>query len=148
MQYALTRSPSPKRVDAQDSPLRYHSRPPWALPLMPYLCLVIIALFISTSSNLFAATYYFSTSGNDSNPGTETKPKQTLSHAASLMSAGTTIRFKRGDTWYNGNNTWTVENRWGTAEQAIVVEPYGTGPKPKIAGMFQLSSSPANGVIA
>lgn len=74
-----------------------------------------------------ATTYYFSTSGNNANPGTEASPKQTLAHMQTLLTAaGTTgnirFRFKRGDTWREGGNVTVRDN--------ITIDAYGSGDKP------------------
>jgi hypothetical protein len=42
---------------------------------------------------------YFSTTGNNANPGTLASPKQTLAHAQTLMASNTTFLFKCGDEW-------------------------------------------------
>ncbi len=77
-------------------------------------------------------TYYFSTSGSDANPGTEALPKKSLSAATGLIAPGTTIRLKRGDTWNQGSATWEIKDKFGTVASPIVIESYGTGPKPVI----------------
>lgn len=73
------------------------------------VCIVANALFFQPIPS-HAATYYVDTTGNDTNPGTEKKPWQTIAYAVSAMVAGDTtyvkgglyneeiIRFKRSGT--------------------------------------------------
>jgi hypothetical protein len=95
-------------------------------------------LLFSISIGLLSAgvaegqTYYFSTSGDDADPGTEAFPKKSLSAAADLIVPGTNIRLKRGDTWNQGSTTWEIKDKLGTVANPIVIESYGTGPKPVI----------------
>lgn len=87
-------------------------------------------------------TYYFSTSGADRNDGLSSgTPKMTLGAAASLMRAGVTILFKKGDVWYNPNYQWDLSNKAGTSISPITIDAYGTGNNPIIAGM-ELMTSP------
>ena len=57
--------------------------------------LALVATF--TGSQLFAATYYVSTTGNNSNPGTQTQPWQTIAKAASTAAAGDTVNIAAGN---------------------------------------------------
>lgn len=116
--------------------------------LFLFAALVISSVLVSillTPNVTFAtgATYYFSISGSDSNNGLSAgAPKQNISTALTLMNAGNTILFKRGDAWYNASLNLT--NKAGTASDPITIGAYGTGPKPVIAGMYRLDTGWTN----
>jgi hypothetical protein len=82
-----------------------------------------------------AATYYFSTSGDDdTGAGTQASPWRSLQKAAAYMSAGNTILLKRGDAWYNqGTSVWYIQDKAGTQKQHITLDAYGSGRKPVVA---------------
>jgi len=57
----------------------------------------ILALFFAAlSGSLFAQNYYVSTTGNDSNPGTQAQPWRTIQHAANTVGAGSTVYIMAG----------------------------------------------------
>jgi hypothetical protein len=60
--------------------------------------LFILAFLSAASVNGLSQTYYVSTSGSDSNPGTLTSPFLTIAKAVSVVKAGETI-FVRGGTY-------------------------------------------------
>ncbi|WP_127588437.1 discoidin domain-containing protein [Paenibacillus koleovorans] len=92
------------------------------------------------SASAAGTTYYFSTSGSDSNNGlSAASPKKNVGHALTLMSAGNTILFKRGDAWYN--TTLDLQSKAGTLTSPITIGAYGTGAKPVIAGMDILNDA-------
>lgn len=92
----------------------------------------ITILFFSHTAR--ATNYYLSATGNDVNAGTsivtawETIGK--LNSSFSSFSAGDSILFKRGDTFYGT----IVANKGGTLALPIVIGAYGTGAKPIITG--------------
>lgn len=90
-----------------------------------------------------ATTYYFSTSGDDANDGTDpSTPKKNLSVASSLALPGNTLLFKRGDAWYTPFNSFDLQNKAGTDPQPIVIDAYGSaGAKPIIAGLQLLDDA-------
>ena len=61
---------------------------------------VVTALFLPVTGQ--AATYYVATTGNNSNPGTSTKPWRTVAYAVGKMVAGDTT-YVRGGTYKEGN---------------------------------------------
>lgn len=98
-----------------------------------------MAHFISIAS---AATYYFSTSGNDTNSGTDpSAPKQTLRAASNLALPGNTLFFKRSDAWYQPFASFDLQGKGGTDAQPIVIDAYGTGAKPIIAALQRLDDA-------
>ncbi|MES2436440.1 MAG: pilin [Patescibacteria group bacterium] len=66
---------------------------------------------------------YVSTSGNDSNPGTEAAPISSINKA--LTKNPDFIYLKRGDTWTSGFDL--------TGRNGVKVLAYGSGPRPKIS---------------
>jgi len=76
------------------------------------------------------ATYYFSSSGNDSNAGTESSPFLTIAKANTLLgsaTAGDTFLFKGGETFSASAAPLTLASRNGTSSAAIKISSYGTG---------------------
>jgi hypothetical protein len=64
------------------------------LKRVPVSCL--LACVLSQSIAVHAATYYVSTTGNDSNPGTSSKPWQTVAYATATMKPGDTTYVRSG----------------------------------------------------
>lgn len=106
------------------------------------LPLLALALLPATAD---AATYYFSTSGSDSNSGLDpSAPKQNLSTAASLALPGNTILFKRGDAWYEpaaNPAPLDLRNKNGAADNFIRFDAYGDGAKPVISSLALLDNA-------
>ncbi len=104
--------------------------------------LLILALLPATAG---ATTYYFSTSGNDANAGTDAAaPKQSLAAAADLALPGNTLLLKRGDTWYRpaaNPAPLDLRNKAGTADAFIRFDAYGEGAKPVIASLARLDDA-------
>jgi len=74
--------------------------------------LIILAIFsISFASHALATTYYVSTSGNDSNPGTFSSPWRTIQKAANTMVAGDTVIVNAGT--YNERASETTSGSSG-----------------------------------
>jgi hypothetical protein len=71
---------------------------------------------------LLAATYNVAPNGDDSAPGTETKPWKTLRHAAASVQPGDTVRIKAGE--YFVGPTWIVRKA-GTADKPITYKADG-----------------------
>lgn len=78
------------------------------------------------------ATYYFdATLGNDSNPGSLTRPKKTIAHLNTLeLAAGDIVLFKQGET-FAGKITPIYS---GIVGKPIIYGAYGTGARPIIDG--------------
>jgi len=71
--------------------LRLSSRLPVCL-----LSLLGVVALTALAQSVFAATYYVSTSGNDSNPGTISSPWRTIQHAANTVQPGDTVHVRAG----------------------------------------------------
>jgi hypothetical protein len=86
--------------------------------------------------------------GTTSIPGAPHGPWKTLAHVnAQTFAAGTSILFKRGDTWRtdgNAGNSLGAQLRppsSGTAGNPIVFDAYGTGANPIIDGSWDASQT-------
>lgn len=79
-------------------------------------------------------TVCFSTSGMDTNPGTQQQPKQSLQCALQHLKQGDNVLLKRGDAWYDPTMCFTLEDI-GQPDQTIVLGAYGEGANPIIAAM-------------
>jgi hypothetical protein len=58
--------------------------------------LVVLFLCVSAALGQTNAIFYVSTTGNDSNPGTQTAPWRTIQHAADTVRAGATVNVRGG----------------------------------------------------
>ncbi|MEO6949693.1 MAG: right-handed parallel beta-helix repeat-containing protein [Ginsengibacter sp.] len=97
---------------------------------MKMLFVSSLILFVMTAN---ATNYYISSSGNDSNSGTnESSPWQTLDKVNSFKNfvPGDNILFNRGDTFYG---SITVSNA-GSSYAPITFGAYGSGANPVITG--------------
>jgi hypothetical protein len=95
------------------------------------LLLAFVVVGILPYSKVYAATgstYYISTSGNDTNPGTLSSPWKTIGKASSMVAAGDTV-FIRGGVY---NETVKFSNS-GTASSPIWIKAY-SGENPIIDG--------------
>jgi hypothetical protein len=89
---------------------------------------MMLVLFASISLSA-QTTYYVSTSGNDSNPGTYRSPWLTLQHAANTATAGDTV-YVEGGTY---NETVIFQTNSGTLSAPITFANY-PGQTPIIDG--------------
>jgi len=72
-------------------------------------------------------TYYISTSGSDTNLGTQSSPWKSMDKINTLL-AGDTVLLKKGDTWtLTGTLGISVS---GTSDKKITIGSYGSGNKP------------------
>src|SRR5579864_2826392 len=60
-------------------------------PILPMLLVCVSGAFGQSGSS-----FYVSTTGNDSNPGTQTAPWRTVQHAADTVRAGSTVNVRGG----------------------------------------------------
>ena len=60
---------------------------------------LIVLLFAGLSQSAIAASYYVSTSGSDTNPGTEASPWSSATKVYNTAQAGDTAYFKNTDAW-------------------------------------------------
>ena len=109
-----------------------------------------LLLFLIIHFNLlsFAAIYYVSNTGSDSNSGASTSTAwQSLAKVNSkTFSADDQILFKRGDTFYGTLNV----NQSGTSGHPIIYGAYGTGASPIISGFTTITgwTNQGNGIYS
>jgi hypothetical protein len=85
-----------------------------------YAALVVLVLVLAPSlAGQTGATYYVSTTGNNSNPGTISAPWLTIQHAANTVKAGATVYALGGV--YNESVNFSTS---GTASEPIRFESY------------------------
>ena len=97
-----------------------------------------------------ATVFYVSSStGLDTNAGTLAAPWKTLAHVnAHTFVGGTSVLFKRGDTWRNdgcatSSGAQLSPSSSGGTGNPIVFDAYGTGANPAIDGSLDLSTTGA-----
>lgn len=92
---------------------------------------IVIALLMFCSQSHAQKNFYFSSStGNDSNVGSEVSPYKTISKLNSLaLFAGDNIFFKKGDTFIGQ----IIVSYSGTNGFPIVYDSYGTGDLPVLS---------------
>lgn len=85
-----------------------------------------------TPSSTSRLIYVSSSTGSDSNPGTQAKPIKSLAKAKTLVrdKSADQVLLKRGDTWNESFGDWTVSGK--SAQEMILIGAYGTGARPKI----------------
>src|SRR6476661_4313399 len=106
--------------------------------------LIGIFLIITTSVDVSASTYYFSsTDGDDSrtsaqaqNSSTPWKSLEKLSSFFSSLQPGDEVLFKKGDVFYGS----ITINKSGSTESPIILSSYGSGMKPIISGFTNITS--------
>ena len=107
-------------------------------PAKRILWLTFFVLILFASSPAFAASYYVSTNGSDSNPGTQAAPFKTIARGSRALAAGDTLLIRAGtyaEAMYHGLGGFTF--RSGTAgdytryaaypgdEGKVIVKPPG-----------------------
>jgi hypothetical protein len=89
----------------------------------------------TTTPSCSGATYYVSTSGNDSNSGTSaTSPWKTVARVVAYepsLRQGDCVLFQRGGVWYE---QLKISNVHGTQSSPITFGNYGTGNLPVLDG--------------
>ncbi|MES2849572.1 MAG: T9SS type A sorting domain-containing protein [Bacteroidota bacterium] len=104
-----------------------------------YLLNIVVFLFFTTATTS-AKNYYVAANGNNANNGTSSStPWQTISKvnsAFSVIVAGDSILFRRGDTFYGA----LVVSKAGSSGRPIIISAYGTGNKPVITGFVTATS--------
>ncbi len=90
---------------------------------------ILVTIIMMGSKHVQAATYYVSTSGNDSNPGTESQPWRTIKRAAqsSNLNPGDTIYIRGGSYHVNPvdqSECYIQPSRSGTSGNPITLKAY------------------------
>src|ERR1022692_308124 len=68
----------------------------WGRTIVKVCSLVVLFVCISGAFGQTNSSFYVSTTGDDSNPGTETAPWRTVQHAADTVRAGSTVNVRGG----------------------------------------------------
>lgn len=89
----------------------------WCLRIICGVVILHFALSVIASSATYAATFYVSPNGADSNPGSQTLPWKSIGRAASILTAGDTAIIMDG-TYTEPQIKFTQS---GTASQPIVI---------------------------
>ena len=101
------------------------------------LLLGIFAGFMCVSASaetLAAKTYYVSTTGSNSNPGTQDSPWATPAYGAKKLKAGDTLIIEAG-TYVIADSSAVLKPRSGSSVAAITIEGKSSkGEKPVLAG--------------
>jgi hypothetical protein len=99
--------------------------------------LSIFVMVIAVTASSFAAQYYVSNSGLDSNSGTSAAtPWKTLAQVnGSTFNAGDAIYLQRGGVW----NESLIPPSSGASGNPITFDAYGTGPAPVITAAAPIS---------
>jgi hypothetical protein len=73
-----------------------------------------------------------SSSGNDGNPGTRSKPVKSIKKARSMVrsGAGDQVLLQRGNVWKESLGNWSVSGK--SSDEPLVLGAYGTGERPRI----------------
>jgi len=89
-------------------------------------------------------TYYFSTSGSDSNDGlSPASPKQSLALIPNLVNGsggdGNRALLKRGDVWHTFDLTWDFSGKSGSAASPMLIGAYGDTslPRPVVSNLVR-----------
>ncbi|MBL7064963.1 MAG: right-handed parallel beta-helix repeat-containing protein [Anaerolineae bacterium] len=102
--------------------------------VVPLIVLVLALLWLAPPRTASAdpGTYYVSTNGSDSNPGTEAQPFRTISKGITVLGPGDTLYLRAGT--YSEQFTLSTS---GTADRPITIAAY-PGEHPIIDGYNQL----------
>ena len=90
---------------------------------------VLICLAIFTTTSVNGTVYHVSVTGNDKNPGTESKPLKTIQSAANLAQPGDIIQVHKGSYREQVNPP-----RGGTSESARIIYEAAPGEEVMIKG--------------
>jgi len=82
---------------------------------------------IGVSVPAMAATYYVATTGSNSNPGTQSTPFHTITHAYSVVVAGDTILVQPGTYTDSSGSSGIMLNKIGTASAPITLKSVQRG---------------------
>lgn len=106
-----------------------------ACTLVSFIC-VLSAMVLAIENMTVAAgnTYYVSTTGVNTNPGTLQHPWRTIEYGIEQLEAGDTL-YVRGGTYTERIRNWERDLNPGTKEDRITVQAYSS-ERPVIKGLF------------
>ena len=112
-----------------------------------YKILVLVSSFLSflaVASVAQAADYYVSTSGNDSNAGTQAAPWKTPLRAfnTTQLQPGDTVYFLAGDYYLTDPDNFLYIKKSGRSGAPITFKPYNDG---KVTLIWAATEPPSNG---
>lgn len=108
------------------------------MSFLKYVFVTCGYLFFSPVDALGQTTYYVSNDGNDSNSGTSaTTPLRSINKINQIvLRPGDRVLLRRGDIFRGG----LIVLQSGTADKPIVIDAYGNGKAPIIAGSVPVSN--------
>ena len=111
--------------------------PPWVVTLA-YCVQAYLLLTSALSTSFGQTTYYVASSGDDTNTGhSSDDPFRTVAKINSLsLQPGDQVLFRRNDTFRGSLQI----RQSGSADKPIVVDAYGSGSKPILAGSLPISN--------
>jgi parallel beta-helix repeat protein len=113
---------------------------------MKNVIFVIILFFLVTAATprVWAAEYYVSKSGNNSNPGTEAQPWKTIQKAANTLTAGDTVYIKAGTynervVPKNSGNAGNYITYTNYNNDTVTIDGTGVSIPPAWGGLLEIS---------
>jgi len=96
----------------------------------------ITLIFLSLLNSAYAANYYISPSGSDSNEGSINSPWKTISHASRYLGSGDTLYVRGGIYYGQGDYDW-YSGASGTSTNPITFKAY-PGEEPIFDGQWSV----------
>ena len=105
---------------------------------LPYCVLIYLALISTLSTSFGQTTYYVANSGDDNNTGRSSNdPFKTVDKIGSLsLQPGDQVLFQRNDIFRGSLQI----HQSGSSDKPIVIDAYGSGNKPVLAGSVPISN--------
>jgi hypothetical protein len=97
------------------------------------LKIITAGLYLSFSTQVFSASYYVATNGQDSNPGSEDSPMKTIPAAIAKVNAGDSIIIRAGNHTYT--STISISKSGAGSEKIYMVAFKGEHPVLDFSGM-------------
>ena len=111
------------------------------------LGLIVVVLMLSPDVT-HAAIYYVATTGNNSNPGSQTQPFRTINKGFSVLSAGDTLEIKGGTYPESIHLTggFPTGNSWSNPVTIKAADGETVTVRPNVAGEWQVFNFGSSGV--